>query len=184
MNIRLLTQQDLTAFRAIRLRGLQESPEAFGMTEEEFLQIPPSQTAERIRIEGNPPERFVLGAFDHQHNLIGVVGLIREKRIKTRHRATIWGMYVAPEGRGQGLGKLLLQDLLNRCSIIPGLEQIHLAVVTTNTAARHLYTSLGFRVYGLEPHALKHHEQHYDEELMVFPLSSFPINSSLDTLDR
>ena len=37
MNIRLLTEQDLPAFRALRLRSLQESPEAFGMTEEEFL---------------------------------------------------------------------------------------------------------------------------------------------------
>ena len=45
MNIRLLIEQDLSTFYALRLRGLQESPEAFGMTEEFFLQMPPSQIA-------------------------------------------------------------------------------------------------------------------------------------------
>ena len=34
------------------------------------------------------------------------------------------------------------------------LEQLHLAVVTTNQAAYQLYHSLGFQVYGTEPKAL------------------------------
>ena len=79
-------------------------------------------------------------------------------------------MYVAPEMRGQGIGKLLMQDLLQRSTTIPGLEQIHLGVVTTNVVARHLYLASGFRVYGVEPHALKWDEQYLDEELMVFSL--------------
>ncbi len=95
---------------------------------------------------------------------------MRERRRKGQHKASVWGMYVAPKMRGQGIGKLLMQDLLQRSAAISGLEQVHLGVVTTNIAARSLYIALGFRVYGVEPHALKQDERYLDEELMVFSL--------------
>ncbi len=75
-------------------------------------------------------------------------------------------MYVAPEVRGQGIGKQLMQALLTRCTTISGVEQIHLGVVTTNVAARHLYETLGFRTYGVESHALKDGERYLDEAFM------------------
>jgi ribosomal protein S18 acetylase RimI-like enzyme len=80
-------------------------------------------------------------------------------------------MYVAPEARGQGVGKALLQEVISRASELAGLEQINLMVVTTNIAARRLYLSLGFRVYGLEYHAMKRGDVYWDEELMVLVLS-------------
>jgi ribosomal protein S18 acetylase RimI-like enzyme len=170
MNIRLLTEHDLIPFQILRLRGLQETPDAFAITSEEFQQESLPQILERLCVEGDPPERFVLGAFDREDSLIGIAGFFRENLIKMRHKAYIWGMYVAPEVRGQGIGKMLLQDLLRRSATYPGLEQIHLGVVITNEAARRLYITSGFHAYGLEPHALKHGEQYLDEELMFFPL--------------
>lgn len=170
MNIRLLTEHDVLPFQTLRLRGLQETPDAFAITSNEFQQESLLQLTERVRIDGDPPERFVLGAFDSENNLIGMAGFFREHFSKMRHKATVWGMYVASEVRGQGIGKLLLQDLLRRSATLPGLEQIHLGVVTTNETARRLYTTLGFRVYGLEPHAFKQGEQYLDEELMLFSL--------------
>jgi ribosomal protein S18 acetylase RimI-like enzyme len=52
----------------------------------------------------------------------------------------------------------------------PELEQITLAVVTTNEAARSLYRSLGFATYGVEPRALKVGERYLDEDLMTLSL--------------
>lgn len=170
MDIRLLTESDAAAFAALRLHGLQESPDAFGSTAEEFRRSTPEQIKERIFPVGDPPERFVLGAFDVAGVLVGMVGLRREDGRKSRHKAFMWGMYVAPEARGQGIGKLLVQDLLRRAAQVPGLEIINLAVVTTQTAARRLYTSCGFQVYGLEPHALKDGDRYADEELMLVSL--------------
>ena len=156
-------------FQALRLRALQESPDAFATTSDEFRQETLASIAERLRVEGDRPERFVLGAFEEEGALIGIVGFMRETMSKMRHKAIIWGMYIAPEGRGQGIGKQLLQELLKRCATLPWLEQVHLSVVITNETARHLYTSIGFQVYGREPHAFKQGERYLDEELMVFP---------------
>ena len=57
--------------------------------------------------------------------------------------------------------------MANRLS---GLEQLHLMVVTTNDAARSLYRSMGFEVYGTVLQAFKVDEQYWDEELMVLRL--------------
>ncbi len=176
VHFRLLTEQDAAVFQALRLRALQESPDAFATTSDEFRQETLASIAERLQLEGDRPERFVLGAFEEEGRLIGIVGLMRETMSKMRHKAIIWGMYVAPEGRGQGIGKQLLQELLKRCAALPGLEQVHLSVIITNEAARHLYTSTGFQVYGREPHAFKQGEQYLDEELMLF---SFADNRSI-----
>ena len=62
---------------------------------------------------------------------------------------------------------MLMQELIRHSTAISGLEQLYLGVVTTNVVARHLYLSLGFRIYGVEPHALKLDEQYLDEELVV-----------------
>src|SRR5690348_3657628 len=106
MNIRLLTEDDVVAFQTLRLCGLQESPEAFAVTADEFQQEALSQMAERLRPEGDPPERFVLGVFDREDNLVGMAGFFREGLSKMRHKAIVWGMYVAPEARQQGIGKM------------------------------------------------------------------------------
>ena len=47
------------------------------------------------------------------------------------------------------------------------MEQMHLHVVTTNTAAYDLYRSMGFVAYGIEPRALRHAGRDYDEAMMV-----------------
>jgi len=36
--------------------------------------------------------------------LIGMIGFVREQRNKLRHKGNIWGMYVVPEARGEGIG--------------------------------------------------------------------------------
>jgi ribosomal protein S18 acetylase RimI-like enzyme len=99
-----------------------------------------------------------------------MVGFYREKRTKLRHRGTIWGMYVIPEQRHQGIGKKLLLELINRIKLLPNLEQVYLSVVTTNKEARNLYISLGFKPYGFDRNALKLNNKYLDEENMVFSL--------------
>ena len=76
--------------------------------------------------------------------------------------------YVQPERRGQGAGKALLQEAITEAKRLAGVEQLHLSVVTTNTAACSLYHAIGFEIYGTVPRALKMDEQYWDEYLMVF----------------
>lgn len=165
MEIRQLTRADAPAYRRLRLRGLHEDAEAFGTLYAEELARPLTHTEARLC---SSPGRFTLGAFDG--DLVGVVTVVREEGAKSKHRASVEGMYVAAERRGRGLGRALLAAACALARQVDGLEQLHLAVVTTNAAARHLYRSLGFQVYGLDPHALKLGEQYWDEDLMVLRL--------------
>jgi ribosomal protein S18 acetylase RimI-like enzyme len=96
---------------------------------------------------------FVVGAFDGKQ-LVGIAGFYREKGLKTRHKGRVWGVYVTPGERGKGVGRGILQMLLERAALI-GAEQIGLSVTTTQTAAIALYRSLGFESWGCEPKALK-----------------------------
>lgn len=164
---RLLTEADLDQLWNIRLRSLQDNPEAFGSTYEETLQR--GKESFRQRLRQPHAETFYVGSFEDER-LMGIVGFFRESGTKGQHKGYVISMYVAPEQRGRGVGKALVAEAIAQARAISGLEQLLLAVVTTNTAARQLYRSLGFEVYGLEPHAMKQGDQYWDEELMILRL--------------
>lgn len=165
MLVRKLTEEDLDALWTMRLRALMDNPEAFGSTYEETVARGKDVFRQRLA-QGD--DIFFLGAFDE--TLIGMVGFFREEGVKNRHKGYVVSMFVLPEKRGQGAGKALMQALIALARQIDGLEQLHLAVVTTQQAASLLYRSLGFEVYGMTPRALKTGEQYWDEDLMVLRL--------------
>jgi ribosomal protein S18 acetylase RimI-like enzyme len=166
MLVRNLTHDDLDAFWALRLRALTDNPEAFGATYEETVASGKEQMLRRL---GQTEESFSLGVFDE--SLIGTAAFHRAEGVKDRHRGYIYGVYVVPEKRGQGAGKALMQELIVRAKQLKGLEQLNLAVVTTNQAAVSLYVTLGFEIYGTAPRALKQDGQYWDEHLMVLHLT-------------
>ena len=76
-------------------------------------------------------------------------------------------MYVTPRKQGLGVGKALLTEAINKAKSIEVIEKINLSVVATNEAAKKLYTSLGFKVYGLEEKAMKVNGVYLDDEHRV-----------------
>ena len=160
--VRPLAEVDFDAWWRTRLRMLKEHPEAFGSSYQEALAAGP----ERQRGWFMQPNGFIIGAFDGDA-LVGTVGCVQERPAKERHKAFIWGVYVAPEVRGRGVGRTLMEAAIARAREWPELQQIHLAVAVTNEPARQLYRSLGFQVYGVEPAALKVDGRDLDEELML-----------------
>jgi RimJ/RimL family protein N-acetyltransferase len=174
MEIRPLAEAEAAIYRELRLRALREHPDAFGASYDEGAARPVASYAEQLRaasVEG--AQEHILGAFEADGALVGIVGFRRETHAKTRHRGYIWGMYAVPEVRGQGVGRALMEAALAFARTLPGLEQINLSVVTTNTAARALYAALGFVPYGLERNALKLPDgTTLDEEHMVLFLGA------------
>ena len=167
-NIRLLEEADALEFIRLRLEGLQNDPVAFGSSWEEEHTRTPETVAPRLR--AMPDGNFVMGAFE-DNRLIGVTGFVRSERPKTRHKGFVWGVYVTPDARGNGVARGLLTFLLERARGYAGLDQITLSVSVPQTPARNLYTSLGFEVYGYEQHALKIGDTYIDEEHRVFWLN-------------
>ncbi len=148
MEIRPLRPEDAPLYRPFRLRMLREHPEAFSSSaEEEELQAP-----EVVRQRLSSDSRRYWGAFEGGR-LVGTVGLDREQRRKNRHKATVVGMYVAREHSGHGIGRALLATLLAEARDC-GLELLVLTVTEGNSSAIHLYETLGFCSFGVEPRAI------------------------------
>lgn len=159
MDIRQLQETDTETYRRLRLEALCDSPESFGSSYEEEREYPLQLFKDRLK------NSCTLGAF-LDAELVGMVTLMQETRNKTSHKANIYAMYVTPSQRGQGLGKKLMLEAIKQARTIKEIEQIHLTVVSSNEAARQLYLSLGFVIYGKEKHALKIDNVYFEEEHM------------------
>jgi ribosomal protein S18 acetylase RimI-like enzyme len=165
VTIRLLTDTDLPAYKALRDVGLQRDPEAFTSDFDSASALPPATYATRL---GQPPDdHFIIGAFDASGAMLGAVVCERQARLKKRHEAELVGMIIAPEVRSRGIGKALLKEFDTLVRKLPKLEQVILSVTASNAHAVKLYENAGFVRYGLQPRAIKIGDAYHDKALML-----------------
>ena len=167
IEIRILTAADVEAYCHCRQEALERDPEAFSSSVEDHLKLSREEILRRLT--AYPADNFVFGVFA-EGKLRGTAGFVRETQPKSRHKGRIWGVYLGAELRGQGIGRSMLQAVVERAAKIEGVEQIMLSVTTTQTAAVAAYRSLGFTSFGIEPNALKIDDRYVDEEYMALPL--------------
>lgn len=157
---RLLKPEDAAAFRAIRLEALWREPAAFAADHAEEAAQPLPWFAERLACSA------VFGA--GAPVLDAMAGLMPAQPARERHKGWVWGVYVRPTARGQGLGRVVVEAVVAHAR--GRLEELRLGVAVANAGARALYRSAGFREYAVEPRALKLGDAYVDEALMLLRL--------------
>ncbi|GAB1420202.1 GNAT family N-acetyltransferase [Anaerolineales bacterium] len=159
--IRKLRKDEVEAFKQIRLESLRDSSSAFGSSYEESLHV---DFAARIpEIDNQEAAIFVAEKDD---SLVAMIGIMRKDRSKMRHKAHIWGVYVRPAGRQQGLARKLMETAIQFGKNMEGVTHLQLTVTSNNSTAIKLYESLGFVRYGVESAAVIIDGIPYDHDLM------------------
>jgi ribosomal protein S18 acetylase RimI-like enzyme len=158
IKIRRLQAEDVEDFRVIRLAALKKSPEMFGSFYALEVEKPLQFFADRLT------HCAIFGAYSGG-SIVGVMVFKQAEGIKDAHKASLTGVFVEPEFRGQGIANALLKAVIDHGS--NQVEQILLTVVADNDTAISLYKRFGFEPYGVEPRALKTEQGYLDEMLMV-----------------
>jgi RimJ/RimL family protein N-acetyltransferase len=189
ITIRSIRITDAEALLRLRLEALQDSPEAFG---EDYAYVAAQpyaawidQIAHSLGEGGRAIYVAVAGAAADSPNnqpdkarLIGMAGVNRSTMRNTRHAASVWGVYVQPAWRGQGLATALVRACVD-WGRAKGLVTMRLAVITDNPAAIRCYESCGFRSCGVDPKAFFVNGRFYDLMRMTRLMSPVPADDGV-----
>ena len=131
IEIRALTPDDWELYREIRIRALEESPEAFKMRPEEAREQPAEFWIDTLDHE----HWYVAFAFDAPIGLGGIKPLPEDD---TQYE--IVGVWIEPHYRGTGIFETLVKEGSEHC-IRKGITQLYASIFTGNghskTACEH-----------------------------------------------
>jgi GNAT superfamily N-acetyltransferase len=131
------------------LDGYARDPDAFTATVDERAALPLAFWEGRLA-PGDSAAEIVLGALI-DGRLAGALGVAFAQRPKLRHKASLFGMYVAHDARRRGLGRLLVEAALDEARRRDGIILMQLSVTEGNPAPQGLYAACGFVTYSVEP---------------------------------
>jgi ribosomal protein S18 acetylase RimI-like enzyme len=142
--IRSFRVAEWSLYRALRLRALRDSPDAFSTTYSDALSRTDADWRDRL---AQMSTRYDLALVaELQGNAVGLVWVRIDP--STPDVAHLYQMWVAAECRGRGVGKALL-DTAIEWTTSNGARSIELGVTVGNSPARRLYKGAGFRAIGV-----------------------------------
>ena len=152
-------------YRALRLHALQESPQAFGSSYAESVVHPDEFWINRLRDAeaGRNPLLFA----EEEGRLVGLIGAYVEP--DEPDVINVVSVFVAPDHRGRGLSRRLLDAILAEVRQRPDIRAARLTVNVSQTAAISAYQRAGFRAVATE-HNLMGDGIEHDELIMELEL--------------
>jgi ribosomal protein S18 acetylase RimI-like enzyme len=147
MEIRRIRPEEWQALKALRLRALASDPDAFGGRLEDAIEHDDDLWRKRAAADPAAPAEaatFVAAAADG--TLVGMA--VGAPAPDHPDAAGLFGMWVAPDARGEGIGGALVDAVVAWAESV-GYDLIGLGVTTTNTAAIALYERKGFADLGM-----------------------------------
>lgn len=147
--VRRIAPDEAEQYVAMRREMLIDTPAAFSGTVDDDSML----DVEQVRKWCDHDVFGLFGAFDGSGTLLAAAGFHRDERSKSSHKSTIWGVYTTPLARRRGLGRRVMEVVLEHAAGLEGLRVVQLSVSESTPGAERLYASLGFEVWGTEPDA-------------------------------
>ena len=143
--VRSVTASDWRAYRALRLRALRESRDAFASTYEH--ESARGDDEWQARVSAMASSGSAQAFFGLQLN--EVCGLVWCKSLATEADVVeLFQMWVAPDARGCGVGRALLERAITWASD-RGAQRVRLGVTIAESPAMRLYRASGSHAVGL-----------------------------------
>ena len=155
--VKKLKEDRWKEYRNLLLEALNKEPTAFGSSYDEEKNLSENEWRKRIR-----NTLFALS----KNKLIGMVVYTYNTKIKTKHVANIFGIYVTKECRGQGVGMKLIDNVLTEIQKSKDVVKIKLTVNPKQKAAVKLYKKYGFKIVGRLKKELHVDGRFYDDWIM------------------
>lgn len=139
ITIEPITAQNVSLFKTVRLRALQEAPYAFGSTHAKEAEFDEAEWLRRVeRMNGERGIGFL--AMDGE-TACGIVGAFLDA--EDTGRAQLVSMWTDPAHRQRGTGRLLVNEVLAWAGR-SGARTLLLMVTSNNEPAMRFYEKLGF----------------------------------------
>ena len=140
--------------------------EYFIVVSEELEKSSLEEEKEQIqKIMNNERETLIVAEIDSV--VVGSIR-IRSNRLKRMSHTSTISMSLGKDYRGMGIGKLLLQALLDWAEKHPLIEKVNLGVFSTNHRAISLYKSMGFIEEGRLVKEYKINENKYIDDVLMY----------------
>lgn len=172
MTVRRFAPDEWQLYRDLRLRALQESPDAFGSTFAHEVGRTDEEWATRLSRGAHSSRDLPLVAEVNGESCGLAWVRIGEDSPAIAH---LYQMWVAPDRRGQGVGRALVECAVSWARSV-GAREVVLDVTCGNSDAVRLYEGAGFAPSG-DPKPLRPGSV-LQSRPMRLPLSSGPAESS------
>jgi len=103
------------------------------------------------------------------NQIVSIGNLSASKRDRTKH-ISVLGISVLKSHWRIGIGKQMMNTLIEFAKQAPDTKSIHLEVRSDNHVAKHLYESVGFKKNTTIPKMMFIKDQYYDIDLMILDL--------------
>jgi RimJ/RimL family protein N-acetyltransferase len=113
----------------------------------------------------NPGSNVLVAALDNQ--IVGLLFFISNAKIKNAHTGE-FGVSVHPNFQGIGIGRQMIETLLNWAKSKSNIEKVFLNVFATNKHAIKLYKDLGFTEEGRHIKAIKQLTGEYVDTIQMY----------------
>ena len=142
------------------------STSAYTLTTTPELDLSAEAQEQRIREYQEAIGSLIL-VVENEGQLIGTLDFKSNHKLRNRHWGE-FGMGIHPDFRGQGLGRLILEELLRWARANPEVEKVCLGVLHENQVAHQLYLKTGFREEGRLLKAVKLADDRYLDEIRMY----------------